>query len=121
MGILKLLDVSNEIAFQLSNISQLAGIPILCEISFENITTFSSYWNGTQGDSLFGCDLTTELPPEDLLRFPSDKNNSSDTKMGVTSYIVLPKEMNQKAYKSEGVFIAASNLVKQLLPGRNNR
>jgi len=37
------------------------------------------------------------------------------------SYISLPTKVNEQAHKATGVFIAASNLVKRLLPGFNNR
>ena len=38
-----------------------------------------------------------------------------------TSYILLPNKINDQANKAIGVFIAASNLVKRLLPGSNNK
>ena len=117
-GILKLLDVSNDIAFRLSHVSKLAGIPLHCEISSVNVTISSSYWDQIQGNVTFDCDLK-EIESEVLLRFPSEKSGS---KMGnITSYIFLPKEIKEKAYKAGGVFIAASKLVRQLLPGYNNR
>ena len=118
-GILKLLDVSNDIAFRLSHVSKLAGIPLHCEISSVNITISSSYWDQVQGpNAVVDCDLK-EIESEALLRFPSEKSGSL---MGnVTSYILLPKEIKENAYKAGGVFIAASKLVRQLLPGYNNR
>ena len=119
-GILKLIDVSNDIAFRLSNVSKLAGIPLLCEISFDNISVSSSYWNGIQGESVVGCDLKTEVQSESFLRFPSNKI-SGQMGNNVTSYILLPNEIILKTYKAVGVFIPASNLLKQFIPRNNNR
>ena len=107
---LKLLEVSNDIGFRLSDVSKLTEQSILCEISFENVTISSSYWDGHLSP-IYDCELTAL--PETSLRFPADRD--------VNSYILLPNSIREIPYKASGVFIAASNLVKQLLPGLNNR
>jgi len=107
---LKLLEVSNDIGFRLSDVSKLTEQSLLCEISFENVTISSSYWDGHLGP-IYDCEFATL--PETSLRFPVDRD--------VNSYILLPNSIREIPYKASGVFIAASNLVKRLLPGLNNR
>ncbi len=112
---LKLLEVSNDIGFRLSDVSKLAEQSVLCEISFENVTISSSYWDGHLGP-IYDCDLIAMPSQETSLRFPSDQDGNY-----FNNYILLPNTIRENPYRASGVFIAASNLVKMLLPGLNNR
>jgi len=113
------LEVSNDISFHLSNVSQSAGIPLLCEIPLKNVTISSSYWDGTQSPIL-GCDLKN-LPAQKVsLTFPNYENITNEDG-NIKSYILLPSEITKSAYKASGVLIAASNLIKKILPGSENR
>jgi len=53
------------------------------------------------------------------LRFPF--RNEAELVDMVESYIELPKEIGERPFKTAGVFITASNLIKLLLPGSENR
>jgi len=103
----------------MSKASKMAGQPLFCEIPLENVTISSSYWNGTQ-DLIVGCDLKNLSAQEVPLKFPNYKD-STDINGNIKSYILLPNTINRNPYKTSGVYIAASNLVKMLLPGFNNR
>jgi len=113
--ILELLRVSNDIGFRLSNVSELAALPLLCEIPFYNVTIMSSYWDESQGN-LSDCTLKNVSFKENFYRFPMN----NDTKK-IESYIVIPDKIKEKSYKTAGVFIAASKLIQLLLPGSENR
>lgn len=52
-------------------------------------------------------------------RFPLRKEDGFDEIEA--SYIELPKNIREKPFKTAGVLIAASNLIKLLLPGSENR
>ena len=112
--ILELLRVSNDIGFRLSNVSELAALPLLCEIPFDNVTIMSSYWDESQG-SLSDCALNNVSFKEKFYRFPMNDVEK------IESYIVLPDQIKDKSYKTAGVFIAASKLIQLLLPGSENR
>ncbi len=113
---LDLLDVSNDIAFRLSNVSKQAEVPLICEYSFSNVTISSSYWNGSQSNiSVCSKNETFQLAS---LRFPNRKDN--DGMENLTSYIELPKDIGKTPFKTSGVFIAASDLIQLLLPGSDN-
>jgi len=114
----ELLDVSNDIAFRLSNVSKQAEVPLICEYSFANVTISSSYWNGTQGN-ISNCNSKNASFHLASIRFP---NRKEDGEIGnMASYIELPKDIGKTPFKSAGVFIAASDLIQLLLPGSNNR
>lgn len=115
------MEVSNDISFHLSNVSKVVGMPLLCEIPFDNVTISSSYWDGGNQSSVFGCDLTNSSAKQVVpLTFPNYQN-ITNVDGHIKSYIRLPSEITERAYKASGVFIAASNLIKILLPGSKNR
>lgn len=121
-GILKLLKISDDIAFRLSNTAQLEGQSLRCDIFFPNVTISSSYWDGSALNPIFSCDLTNEssyqTASEAFLRFPvNNQVNNNDH-----SYILLPEDILviEKSHIASGVLIPATNLMQQLLPGGNN-
>ncbi len=114
--ILTLLEVSNDIAFCLSNVSQYAEKSLLCEYSFDNVTIFSSFWDGIQ-EHFSVCNSTILIPLNTSLNFPTRK--SSEMK-NTASYIELPEDITKSGFKSAGVYIAASNLIQLILPGSEN-
>ena len=123
-GILQLLEVSNDVAFRLSDASKSFDRALLCDIVFKNFTLRSSYWNSLQGP-IFDCNLdvlSNNDVVESFLQFPMNLKSDDDKEPNLPkSYISLPTKVIEQAHKATGVFIAASNLVKRLLPGFNNR
>lgn len=120
-GILKLLNISDDIAFRLSNTAQLEEQSLRCDIFFPNVTIGSSYWDGSL-NPILSCDLTNEssyqTASEAFLRFPvNNEENKNDN-----SYILLPEDILviEKIHIASGVLIPATNLIQQLLPGGNN-
>lgn len=114
---LKLLKVSDDIALRLSNVAQLEGQSLSCEISFPKVTISSSYWDGTQNpifdfnlDNIAGSYLNDSKV---FLHFP---------KKNCQSYIVLPNSVlvPQHSYKATGILLSPANFIQKILPGSNN-
>lgn len=121
-AILKLLEVSDDIVYRLSNVAKLEDQSLRCDIFFPNFTISASFWDGFPLNPIFSCDLTNEnsyaTASGAFLRFPNNiQGNDMDH-----SYILLPDEilLIGKAHMASGVLIPATHLIQRLLPGGNN-
>lgn len=118
--ILKLLEVADDVAFRLSKVAKWEKISLRCEISLPNLTLSAAYWDGSP-NPIFGCDLTDGITyltsaSEAFIRFPLNFYEKTSQ-----SYILLPSKMlsNQQAFMASGIFIPATSLMEQILPGTN--
>ena len=101
-------------SFRLSDVADMDGRSLRCEINLSNITLSSSYWNGSSNE-VNDCSLKP-LPVSDIFhQFPLPTQSADDL-----TYILLPEEavIVGRTHKAAGLLIS-HYILQQLFPGQN--
>jgi len=107
---LLLMNVSEEMSFQLSNTSQSRNVSFSCEIKNHAIIIYSIFWNGSDR-KIIQCGMETEREISGGYQsFPSERVKSR-------SFIMLP--WPKQTFSGAGLIIDHASMMEYLLPGKN--
>jgi hypothetical protein len=108
-----LLNVSEDMSFRLTDVAEVDGRSLRCEINLSNVSLSSSYWDGGPND-VHDCYLNTMAVSNVFQQFPLSGQSYDST------YILLPEEAIAvgRTHKAAGLLIS-HYILQQLFPGQN--